>query len=484
MAKLKTHKKIILILLGIVAAVVILEAGLNILSGIYIKRHLPRYEFKDNADKGILRILCLGDSFTYGIGADFENSYPAQLERMLNENSKVKKFKVFNEGVPGSNSSQVFVKFNDIVDEVRPDIVIILAGGNDIWSVGNILCGRVPMGLRIKNMLVLSRSFRACSILGVNIKSAIADKISKNKSRNIKKSVNEFTAAQLLEKGNYFKETNQYDSARLCYEKILENDPDNKAIILELAHCYKFQRKFDEAVDLLTGMFMQQPEDKQIRAEIKDMFIQLNNPAKALVYYERLYRKFPDNRFARQELANTHVRLAGDYLMTLRLNKALDAYSRAHELNPADPRALEGMQMIEDWEKTGTSSKINQAVLEKLAKFDIVMAPYNYADDVLYNNLKEIIKLCEKNKITLIFSSYPLEVPAAMRELSLGRDILLVDHTATFKTLLQNEPRDKYFISAYDSHCLSAGYEVMARNLAKEILKLIENKYPNGVEYL
>jgi len=34
---------------------------------------------------GTVRIVALGDSFTYGVGADFDDTYPAQVERRLNQ---------------------------------------------------------------------------------------------------------------------------------------------------------------------------------------------------------------------------------------------------------------------------------------------------------------------------------------------------------------------------------------------------------------
>src|ERR1041385_2490074 len=45
-------------------------------------------------------ILCVGDSFTYGIGSRTpEGSYPAQLQKILNQDS----WRVINAGWPGQN---------------------------------------------------------------------------------------------------------------------------------------------------------------------------------------------------------------------------------------------------------------------------------------------------------------------------------------------------------------------------------------------
>ena len=80
-------------------------------------------------------IICLGDSFTYGISTESIYAYPAQLERMLNGAHLSRNFKVFNLGVPGSNSSQqlrylksIFSKYKNI------NLVIVLTGANDNWN--------------------------------------------------------------------------------------------------------------------------------------------------------------------------------------------------------------------------------------------------------------------------------------------------------------------------------------------------------------
>lgn len=82
-------------------------------------------------------IVCFGDSFTYGLGVSLEDSYPKQLERMLNENNPYhRRFAVFNLAVPGCNSSQVLKYFQNILNRYKkPDLIIILTGNNDRWNL-------------------------------------------------------------------------------------------------------------------------------------------------------------------------------------------------------------------------------------------------------------------------------------------------------------------------------------------------------------
>lgn len=84
-------------------------------------------------------ILCLGDSFTYGWGIERSQTYPKQLERILNTNNRYyMQFKVFNLGVPGSNSSQLLKYAEDILIKYKNvDMIIILTGANDAWNLAD-----------------------------------------------------------------------------------------------------------------------------------------------------------------------------------------------------------------------------------------------------------------------------------------------------------------------------------------------------------
>ncbi|NQT89935.1 MAG: hypothetical protein HQ558_01620 [Candidatus Omnitrophica bacterium] len=81
-------------------------------------------------------IICLGDSFTYGWGVEPEFTYPKQLEKMLNEHRPYNRdYKVFNLGMPGSNSSQALKYLRHmLISGIRPDMVIVLTGANDRWN--------------------------------------------------------------------------------------------------------------------------------------------------------------------------------------------------------------------------------------------------------------------------------------------------------------------------------------------------------------
>jgi lysophospholipase L1-like esterase len=126
-------KKLALLLLGIALALVILELGLRGAAW-YVQRQ-TRGELPVAWVTGNLRILCLGDSVTYGILVPREQSYPAQLEALWNERVASPKVEVLNLGLPGTNSSRLVRELPRLLDTFSPDITILLVGVNDFWTI-------------------------------------------------------------------------------------------------------------------------------------------------------------------------------------------------------------------------------------------------------------------------------------------------------------------------------------------------------------
>lgn len=79
------------------------------------------------------RILCLGDSHTWGASVAREESYPGQLQRFLDE-AEPGIHSVVNQGLPGMNSTQVRKRFGVWLQRYRPDVVVVWVGVNNGWN--------------------------------------------------------------------------------------------------------------------------------------------------------------------------------------------------------------------------------------------------------------------------------------------------------------------------------------------------------------
>lgn len=69
-------------------------------------------------------VVALGDSLTYGYGANDETAYPTVL-------AELSKWNVINAGVNGDTSEDVLTRVNEITEQ-NPDLVLLGVGGNDV----------------------------------------------------------------------------------------------------------------------------------------------------------------------------------------------------------------------------------------------------------------------------------------------------------------------------------------------------------------
>jgi lysophospholipase L1-like esterase len=86
---------------------------------------------------GVYRILCLGGSTTFGTASTSdETTYPAQLERVLNESPPPGvTYEVWNCGVSGYTTAEDLVNLALRLLAYEPDAILLYEGGNDARPV-------------------------------------------------------------------------------------------------------------------------------------------------------------------------------------------------------------------------------------------------------------------------------------------------------------------------------------------------------------
>lgn len=85
---------------------------------------------------GEFRILCLGESTTYGDYVAFEQTYAQVAQRRLNARGDGVRYHVINAGAPSYSSFQSLVLLKKIGMSLEPDVVAIYHEGNDYLPVG------------------------------------------------------------------------------------------------------------------------------------------------------------------------------------------------------------------------------------------------------------------------------------------------------------------------------------------------------------
>jgi len=92
-------------------------------------------------------VLAFGDSLTYGSGAAENESYPAQLEKMIGR-------RVVRAGVPGEVTADALERLPAALDEHAPRLLLLCIGGNDfLRRLGNAQAER-----NVREMVKLARS--------------------------------------------------------------------------------------------------------------------------------------------------------------------------------------------------------------------------------------------------------------------------------------------------------------------------------------
>jgi lysophospholipase L1-like esterase len=80
------------------------------------------------------KILCLGDSFTEGVGAAQNESWPSVLQQKL-DIAYPDSFEVINAGIGGSDVFYMWKLYEDILTIYNPDHIIMFIGNSDLSDI-------------------------------------------------------------------------------------------------------------------------------------------------------------------------------------------------------------------------------------------------------------------------------------------------------------------------------------------------------------
>lgn len=72
-----------------------------------------------------MKIICIGDSLTYGFGVPLSKNWYSKLK------DHYKSFDIVNKGINGDTTAGMLSRFNKDVLSFKPDLCIIMAGTND-----------------------------------------------------------------------------------------------------------------------------------------------------------------------------------------------------------------------------------------------------------------------------------------------------------------------------------------------------------------
>ncbi|MCX6639190.1 MAG: GDSL-type esterase/lipase family protein [bacterium] len=89
-------------------------------------------EFDIQKPERTIRIICLGNSCTFGWVDRYKDTYPALLWSQLAQSYPSKKIEVINCGIEGYSTYQILKMWDKSISSLRPDFVTIYTGHNDL----------------------------------------------------------------------------------------------------------------------------------------------------------------------------------------------------------------------------------------------------------------------------------------------------------------------------------------------------------------
>lgn len=423
--KLSRKKRVLFIILAIILLFAILEFSLRISGYIFLRVAYPIKVSQINHNE--FNILCLGDSFTQGFGASFGYSYPEQLESLLhkkNSDIKIRVFKEFN-----INSSTVLKNLPNNIMKYKPDLIIIMTGCNDRWSLENCTYFKLAKeNLLTKTDILLSN-------LSVY-------KLAKISLRNL---------------GTLLGVSTPWFNQELIDAK-LEIKPytytfknPTAAEYFGQGECYFYSGDYNFAIDKFKLAEQYEPKNPSIHVRL------------ACIYLQVFYNWELGTKHALQALAYGDSSMLGSVFTLLYVENAKDGnYNIIREME----NVIKDKYLGEERAKALKFLKLlclfgkEKEEIEKLISY----------------NLDRIMAITKRYNTKVILMDYPnlvFQTRSILRKKADFFKIPFIDNYALFSEKLKQASYKREDLFAKDSHCNAAGYAFIAENIYKV---LTENK--------
>jgi lysophospholipase L1-like esterase len=154
-------------LLTTLATLVVLVALFELTLFLVGLRYKARIDLRDpDLDPATRRVVCIGESTTYGARVERSEAFPVVLERHLRAIDGID-VKIYNLGVPGVTSTTILRNFEANLIEFAPRLVIVNMGANDfsvsLSQQSSIRDSELPLSWA--KLLYRSRTFRLYKLL-------------------------------------------------------------------------------------------------------------------------------------------------------------------------------------------------------------------------------------------------------------------------------------------------------------------------------
>ena len=439
-------KRILLLFIGIFIALFCLEILLQTSSLVleYANKISNSQEIKTKVeakDKNLIKILCIGESTTF-------YQYPKMLPYFLDKKTE-KDYVVIDCGIPGTNIRNITERINEQIKYYHPDIIITMMGINDALFNKRTIYKKYPIKI-----------FNLFFIIKRNIENIVATKLYAEG-----------------EKTDYQKIVDEYFNTGKGLEKlvnIVNNNPRDIEAIKILIQAYRMKNNNSQIEKYSEFFFKYNKPDSSILSVLTDCYIKQGKYKEAY----NLIRSVINNKNNNELNDDQKDRYFSDIVESFTCYSTLEHVKKYYNILTSNKVETSILDNLYNYLKTN-NVKVKYYFYKNKYKH-IAKQPVFNTDEIKEAYLYIAKQIIDKD-ITYICMGYPTLPIQTFKnffeDTNLLNKIYFVSNEYNFKDALNKYSYYQIFRDNFAGafgHCTDYGNQLIAKNLAETISKLIE----------
>ena len=451
-----------------------LELGMRLAGHAYLVRTVLPEDHIDLSPQSH-RILCVGDSFTFGGRTSRDATYPALLERSLVA-PQGEHYQVINRGVCEYNTRQVLELLPEWLELYQPEVLLVLVGAANRFNPhgyrwdqdagGLARLGDGLAGLRVVKMTrFISQALRGRSDawrgswvhydgsprpLGVDGRSGGDSLYMEAKRWLAAREATELPGSDPLSMIWYLHNRGEPERAIRVGEEAHGDHPDDDELTVSLGYFHYRTGQLEQAHTSFSQALARSPDSDLVRSLAAFFYSNAGrdallggSPDQAIPWLFEAMPLIPDDEYVYYAMSKAYS-LQSTHTAQAVLARCHDLLAQHPELanNPKLANHIAMFERADDWDRA--------------------------VESWLEEDLDAIAKAGQAAGTRVVLGSYPVPYELANQQLQAAADrhgLTLVDHQRRFSQLLETEPAERYLFD--DDHCTEAGHEIMAREVQR-----------------
>jgi lysophospholipase L1-like esterase/Tfp pilus assembly protein PilF len=460
-------------LVSLVVSLAVLEVGLRLAGQAYLARTVTPVSQVDHSPD-TARILCIGDSFTFGGMTGRHETYPVYLQETLDARPASGRVQVFNQGVCEYNSWQLLQFLPEWLAVYDPQVVVVLVGsanlfnpwGYDFETAGALgRLGGVLHGLRVVKLARLIYVNGSAKLLASGTQES------------------EASGQNYGLDGHYVSATVYQEAKGYLHEKMAIVEPNPTDAVQDVWYTHN-QGYHEAALEQCAYILQGAVGHQELLAAMGYFNYARGEYALAEGYYVRALELHPLSRFVRGQASFFYSNVGRDCIQQGRYGEAVDYLFKAIEQNPDDEYHYYAMSRAFGLQSRYSAQDIaercralmeadpdlrqNQKLVNHLEMFEVRGDWEARVGEWLERDLEDIHRQVTRSGATLVVQNYPVSYPHANDRLQALADehgLPWVDNLSRFDEVVASQGRQPYLFD--DDHCTPGGHRLMAENVVE-----------------